>query len=126
MARSLVSIVVPTYNRASLACRAIDSALAQTWPNLEVVVVDDGSTDDTQTALAAYASDPRVVCVRHERNRGATQAKNTGLDRLTGEFATILDSDDVLVPGAVERLMMEFARLGDEYGMVFANCVDAA
>lgn len=125
MARPLVSIVVPTYNRASLACRAIESALAQTWPNVEVVVVDDGSTDDTQAALTAYASDPRVVRVRHDRNQGATQAKNTGLDRLTGEFATILDSDDTLVPDAVDRLMREFARLGDAYGMVFANCVDA-
>lgn len=126
MARPLVSIVVPTYNRASLACRAIDSALAQTWPAIEVVVVDDGSTDDTSAALEAYASDPRVVCVRHELNRGATAAKNTGLDRLTGEFATILDSDDTLVPGAVERLVHEFERLGDDYGMVFANCADAS
>lgn len=126
MTRPLVSIVIPTYNRASKVRRAIDSALAQTWSPVEVVVVDDGSTDDTQDALATYASDARVVCVRHDRNRGATAAKNTGLDRVTGVFATILDSDDTLVPGAVERLLREFDRLGEAYGMVFANCADAA
>ncbi len=126
MAHPLVTIVIPTYNRAQLARRAIDSALAQTWPAVDVVVVDDGSTDGTWDALESYAGEPRVRRVRHAVNRGVTAAKNTGLDNVTGTFTTILDSDDELVPGAVERLMDEFARLGDSYGMVFANCADAA
>ena len=122
----LVSLVVPTYNRAHLVTRAIDSALAQTWRDIEIVVVDDGSTDATAAALAAYAGNAAVRVIRHPLNRGATAAKNTGLNALRGEFASILDSDDELVPHAIETLIAAFDRLGQDVGMVFANCLDRA
>jgi glycosyltransferase involved in cell wall biosynthesis len=77
--RPAVTIIVTTYDRARLVPRAIDSVLRQTYPNVDLVVVDDGSRDDTSEVLAQYDDDPRVRIVRHDRNRGVTAAKNTGL-----------------------------------------------
>ena len=120
----LVSITVPTYNRAALVTKAIDSLLVQTYPNIEVIVVDDGSTDATAETLGRYASDPRVRVVRHEQNRGVTAAKNTGIDAMNGVYGGILDSDDELLPGAVGTLLSTFESLGPDVGVVFADCVD--
>ena len=89
----LVSVIIPIYNRAHLIGAAVDSALAQTYQELEVIVVDDGSTDGLQTMLAAI-SDPRVHVVVHPRNRGAAAARNSGIAAARGEFLAFLDSDD--------------------------------
>src|SRR6056297_986237 len=85
-----VSVIIPTYNRAKTLLRAIDSALAQTIDDLEVVVVDDGSTDNTESVLAAY-DDPRVRPVIHETNQGANVARNTGLEHARGEYVAALE-----------------------------------
>lgn len=98
----LVSVIVPTYNRAATLPRAIDSALAQTVDDLEVVVVDDGSTDDTASVLAAF-DDPRLRTVVHATNRGANVARNTGIDHARGEYVAFLDSDDEWLPTKLER-----------------------
>ncbi|MGC4085035.1 MAG: glycosyltransferase family 2 protein [Vicinamibacterales bacterium] len=121
----LVTIIIPTYNRAALVRRAIDSAVAQSYRPLEIVVVDDGSTDDTSLTLEPYLEQGLVRVVRHARNLGATAAKNSGLDAVHGSCATILDSDDELLPEAVQTIMDTFTRLGPDVGMVVANCVDA-
>ncbi|MDS0477599.1 glycosyltransferase [Natrinema sp. 1APR25-10V2] len=97
-----VSVIIPTYNRAETLPRAIDSALAQTLDDLEVVVVDDGSTDDTDSVLAGY-EDPRVRPVTHATNRGANVARNTGIERARGEYVAFLDSDDSWHPEKLER-----------------------
>ncbi len=120
----LVSVIITTYNRAELVGRAIESVLGQSYPNLEVVVVDDGSTDGTAQALQRYESDPRVRIIRHPQNRGVTAAKNTGLDEVQGVYTTMVDSDDELLPEAIETLVGLLERLGQDYGMVFANCFD--
>ena len=121
-----VAIVVPTYNRAGLVVRAIDSALAQTYENLDVVVVDDGSTDDTWAVLQAYRPEPRVRLVRLDRNRGVTAAKNAGLDAIDGgtPYVGILDSDDTLTPDAIAALVGVFQATGDRYSQVFGWCRD--
>jgi len=93
----LVSVVIPVYNRAHLIGRAVSSALTQTYRNLEIVVVDDASTDDLAVALAKLAN-PRLHCVTHPRNRGAAAARNTGIAAAKGEFIAFLDSDDVWLP----------------------------
>lgn len=91
----LLSIVLNTYNRAELLPRAIDSVLVQSYHDMELVVVDDGSTDDTATVVAAY-TDPRVRSVRRN-NGGLAAARNTGLAAACGEFVAFMDDDDQVV-----------------------------
>ena len=90
-----VSVVIPTYNRASMVGDAIESALAQTYAPLEVIVVDDGSTDDTEGAVRQFG--PRVRYVRQE-NSGVGAARNAGLAVARGEAIAFLDSDDLWLP----------------------------
>ncbi|MGC4085032.1 MAG: glycosyltransferase family 2 protein [Vicinamibacterales bacterium] len=122
--RPLVSIAIPTYNRATLVTRAIESVLAQTYPTIEVIVVDDGSTDTTVELLAPYVERHKIRLVQHARNLGTMAAKNSGIDAMTGAFGGLLDSDDELLPDAVETLMQVFDAKGSQAGLVFGNCVD--
>ena len=121
----LVSVAITTYNRATLVTRAIESVLQQTHRNLEIIVVDDGSTDNTSAVLDPYAAkDARIKVVRHARNRGVNAAKNTALDAARGVYTTLLDSDDELLPHGVETFVRMFDEWGPEYGMMVCNCVD--
>ncbi|MFN2323700.1 MAG: glycosyltransferase [Trueperaceae bacterium] len=96
--RPLASIVVPVYDGAAFVREAVDSALAQTYPDLEVVVVDDGSRDATPRIVDALAErDPRVR-VHHQANRGLSGARNAGIDRARGAYVAFLDADDWLLP----------------------------
>jgi glycosyltransferase involved in cell wall biosynthesis len=97
-----VSVVVPAYERGDVVGRAIDSALAQTIEDIEVLVVDDGSSDDTEAVVAAY-DDERVRYLAHETNRGVSAARNTGVDAATGEYVAFLDSDDEWLPRKLAR-----------------------
>lgn len=90
------SIVIPTYNRSSSVMDTLRSCLEQTYNNLEIVVVDDGSTDDTREVLAAI-EDPRLVVV-HQENAGPAAARNHGMRKATGEYIAFLDSDDSWYP----------------------------
>lgn len=96
-----VSVVVPTYNRATVLARAIRSVLTQRGPDREVVVVDDGSTDDTRSVVDRFDA---VRYIRLEHNRGVSGARNRGLDATDGEYVLLLDSDDALVDGALAAL----------------------
>jgi glycosyltransferase involved in cell wall biosynthesis len=104
--RAGVSVVIPTYNRSALVREAVDSVLAQTHPDVEVIVVDDGSTDDTPSVLAAYGDRIRVIC---KENAGGTAARNTGLEAAGGEFVNVLDHDDLFRPDKIERQLRMFA-----------------
>lgn len=104
----MISIVMATYNRAALLPRAIDSILAQSWREWELIVVDDGSTDDTAAVMAERYADPRIRYHRLERNRGATYARNYGLDRVRGDYFLVWDSDDVLYPEALATVRAAF------------------
>jgi glycosyltransferase involved in cell wall biosynthesis len=103
----MISVVLATYDRAATLQRAIDSVLRQTLADWELIVVDDGSTDGTAELLAGII-DRRVIVCRHETNRGTAAAKNTGFDHIRGEWATTLDSDDEMVPEALQ-VMLECA-----------------
>lgn len=105
--RLLVSIVIPTYNRCALLRSTVDSVLAQTYPNIEVIVVDDGSTDDTPAMLAGYGD--RLTVLRQE-NRGGTAARNAGIAASRGAFVSVLDHDDLLLPEKVEKQIRLFER----------------
>lgn len=98
-----VSITIPTYNRSVLVRDAIDSALAQTFEDIEVVVIDDGSTDDTRKVVESY-EDPRVKYF-YKENGGCSSARNSGLDHCTGEYIGFLDSDDLWPENFVEVLL---------------------
>jgi glycosyltransferase involved in cell wall biosynthesis len=91
-----VSVIIPTYNRAGMLTAAIDSVLAQDFTDFELIVVDDGSTDDTLEILTAYGS--RIQVIR-QRNQGVSAARNRGIAAASGRFITFLDSDDLWLPG---------------------------
>lgn len=116
----LVSIIVPTYNRAYCLARTIDSALAQTYRNLEVLIIDDGSTDDTRALVETrYGNEPRVRYIFQE-NQGVSVARNTGIEAVRGEFAALLDSDDVWYPWKLEAQIAAL-RAFPEVGMVWTD-----
>ena len=97
-ASGLVSIIIPTYNRAQLVDRAIRSALAQTYRPVEIIVVDDGSTDDTARVLRAFGNKIQVI---RQPNQGRSIARNHGLETATGDYVAFLDSDDVWAADAM-------------------------
>ena len=90
----LVSVVLPTYNRARLLSNAIQTVLNQSHSNLELIIVDDGSDDDTPQVVAGFG-DPRVRYTAHSVNRGAAAACNTGIRLATGDYVAFQDSDDI-------------------------------
>jgi glycosyltransferase involved in cell wall biosynthesis len=96
------SVVIPTYNRGRMILKTLGSVFAQTFSDFEVVVVDDGSTDDTARVLAPYSESGQIVYVRHGRNRERASARNTGMERAAGEYLTFLDSDDLMYPANLE------------------------
>lgn len=103
--QDLISIVIPVYNVESYLEECIESALKQTYPHLEIILVNDGSTDQSGDLCNRYAADYPSIRVIHQENKGASVAKNTGIAHAGGVFVTLLDSDDVLVdPMMVQTL----------------------
>ena len=90
-----VSIIIPTYNRKACVLEAVDSVLAQTYEDFELIVVDDGSTDGTRKALEQYGERLHYLC---QANQGVSAARNSGLALSQGEFIAFLDSDDLWLP----------------------------
>ena len=114
------TVVIPAYNRAAVVRRAIESVFAQTRQDFEIMVVDDGSQDDTVATVAAIG-DPRVTLLRHERNRGAGPARNTGIRGGTAPYVAFLDSDDEWLPTRLDRMLSVFERSGPDVGMVYTG-----
>ena len=106
-----VSVLMPAYNAATTIPAAIESLLNQTWANIELIAVDDGSKDNTWRVIQSFAArDPRVVALRHDQNRGAYAARNTALKSASGDFVTVNDADDWSHP---ERLAVQVLGLLD-------------
>ncbi|MEA2108856.1 MAG: glycosyltransferase [Pseudomonadota bacterium] len=101
--KPLVSVIIPTFNRAAMVVEAVDSVLAQSYQPLEIIVVDDGSTDDTRVRLAAYGECVKVI--RRPLNSGVSAARNCGIRRSCGSYVALLDSDDLWLPDKIERQM---------------------
>jgi glycosyltransferase involved in cell wall biosynthesis len=114
----LVSVILPTYNREKLLRRAIQSVLDQTYRNIELIVVDDGSTDGTGAVVTAL-NDPRIRYIRLEKNSGANVARNNGIRAARGDFIGFQDSDDEWFPNKLERQMQVFAGAPPEVGVVY-------
>ena len=103
MQPGLVSVIVPVHNRPSLVREAVASVLAQTHRPLEILLVDDGSTDETPSVLAAVAAEHPEIRVLRQANAGPGAARELGRVHASGEFIQYLDSDDLLLPGKLER-----------------------
>lgn len=115
----LVSVVVPTHDRADQVGGAVESVLAQTYADLEVVVVDDASTDRTPSVLDAYAEDDRVRVLRNETNRGVAATRNRGLNAARGQYVCPLDDDDRWHPEKLSRQVERLESLGEGYCGVY-------
>ena len=102
----LVSVIIPCYNQAHFLSESVESALSQTYPRSETVVVDDGSPDGTAEVMARYSG---IVRVRQD-NRGLAEARNAGFRASTGDYVLFLDADDRLMPNAVEAHLSCFAK----------------
>ena len=119
----LVSVVIPVYNGERFVAEAIDSALAQSLSNLEIIVVDDGSTDGTSRTLATFGSRIRV---HRQANRGVASARNAGAGQARGSYIAFLDADDVWLPDKLERQMPLFASPGVALVYSGVRVVDSA
>jgi len=113
----LVSVVIPTYNRATIVRAAIDSVVGQSYSNVEVVVVDDGSRDDTRSVVESYGLPVRYL---HQVNSGVSAARNRGFAAARGEFIALLDSDDAFLPWKLEA-QVRVLRAHPEVGMVWTD-----
>ncbi len=112
--RQLVSVVIPTYNRASYIRDALESVFRQTFRDHEIIVVDDGSTDDTKQVLAPFMNRIRYL---YQENRGEAAARNRGIGESRSEWIAFLDSDDMWEPQALETLL-QAARSNPEAGLI--------
>ena len=108
MAEASISVVMPTYNRAAFICAALDSLALQSYPAVEVLVVDDRSTDDTRARVEGHALAPRIRYHLQTQNQGASVARNVGVDMASGEVIVFLDSDDLLAPQHHRRVAEAF------------------
>ena len=119
VAEPRVSIIMPTYNRGLMLSRAMESALSQTYSDYELIVVDDGSSEDVASVVSQFA-DPRITYFRHETNRGQSSAINTGLDLSRGEFIAFLDDDDLWLPFKLEKQVGLLDSSPNEVAMIYA------
>lgn len=112
---SKVSVIIPTYNTGHYICQAIDSVLRQTYPHYEIIVVDDGSTDDTTARLKSYSDHITYV---YQLNQGVSVARNHGLRLADGEFVVFLDADDFVIS---EKLSLQVAEFKNHPGIGIVN-----
>lgn len=111
----IVSIIIPCFNYARFLPDAIESSLGQTYARCEVIVVDDGSTDDTRDVAKTYGDSIRYI---YQENAGLSAARNTGIRSSSGGFLVFLDADDRVKPEMVTSSMEVMQRLGDDFGIV--------
>lgn len=115
---SLVSAIIPTYNRLGTICAAIDSVLAQTYSPIEIIVVDDGSTDDTIVRLSPYKDKIRIF---RQENAGVSAARNAGVRVSQGPILSFLDSDDTWLPKKIERQVALLEAAGTSVACCISN-----
>ena len=113
-----ISVIIPVYKTEAYLKRCIDSILAQTWTNLQIIAVDDGSPDRSGAILDEYAKRDSRVTVIHQENKGVSAARNAGLAAAVGDYIGFVDSDDALAPDMYEVLI----RLAKEHNAPIAHC----
>lgn len=118
---SLVTIIIPCYNQARFLGGALDSALAQDYDSLEIIVVNDGSTDDFAAQILPYQNNPRIKIITQE-NRGLPAARNRGIQASGGEYLKFLDADDALAPNAISVQVKAFQK-NPALGLVYCDLI---
>ncbi len=116
---TLISVVLPTFNREKLIARSISSILNQTYKNFELIVVDDGSTDNTEQVVRAI-HDPRIIYIKNE-HRGGAAARNTGIQAARGAYIAFQDSDDEWFPSKLEKQLDVFMSAANTIGVVYTG-----
>jgi glycosyltransferase involved in cell wall biosynthesis len=124
MDENIVSVVIPTYNRAGSILAAVDSVLSQDCTGLEVLVVDDGSQDETRSVLDAYIRSAQIVYIHQENSGKPSRARNTGIRQAQGRYLAFLDSDDVWLEGKL-ALCLDALREQKKAGLVFSDYIIA-
>lgn len=115
-----ISVILPTHNRARLLGKAVQSVLNQTYQNFELIIVDDGSKDNTKKAMQEF-TDPRIKYVVHQQNRGAAAARNTGIKCAKGKYIAFQDSDDEWSPNKLELQMEIFNKLPYNVDIIYTD-----
>ena len=115
----LISVIVPTYNRAHFLKEAIESVLAQTYKNLEIIIVDDGSTDNTSKLVEKF-TDKRIIYL-YQDNKGVSSARNKGILKTKGEYISFLDSDDIWLPQKLQKQLEVFKTSRFNPGVVYTG-----
>lgn len=121
----LVSVIVPCFNSETYVRRTIESVLAQDYPSLEVIAVDDGSTDSTLTVLSSFADRIRVFTHAGNRNLGQSAATNLGIEKSNGDIIAFIDSDDLWFPGKLAK-QIEILRKQADVGVVYCGAIAIA
>lgn len=116
----VVSVIIPTYNRAHSIGKSIKSILTQTYQNFEVIVVDDRSTDNTEEIVKSF-NDPRIKYIQHQHNSGAAIARNTGIENSLGRYIAFLDSDDEWLPAKLAKQVELLQQSKPEVGVVYTG-----
>ena len=117
IANPLVSVIIPTYNRNNIISRAIDSVIKQTYDNIEIIVVDDGSTDNTKQILRQFRGKVKYI---YKINGGVSSARNKGIEEAKGELIAFLDSDDYWMPDKIEK-QIKYLIINKERSGVLTN-----
>jgi teichuronic acid biosynthesis glycosyltransferase TuaG len=122
-----VSVITPTYNAAAFIADTIRSVQAQTFPDWEMILVDDASTDETAEIVAAFAgTDSRLKLIRLERNSGTGVARDTATNAATGRYIAFLDADDLWKPEKLEKQLEDISLSGKPFSFSFYDCMDEA
>ena len=121
----LVSVIIPTYNRAYLIEQAIYSVLNQTYPNIELIIVDDASNDNTESIIKNF-NDARISCIKQKQHAGAAAARNKGILESRGEFISFLDSDDTINPEKIQKQVNAILNADEDVAAVYCglNLID--
>lgn len=123
--RPKISVIIPTYYRANLLLRAIESILNQTFENFELVIVNDASPDNTEEVVKSF-SDKRIVYIKHQRNRGILAAYNSGFNVAKGDYIVTISNDDEFLPNAFETIVTSFAEFSSKgVKIMWFDCIDA-
>jgi glycosyltransferase involved in cell wall biosynthesis len=117
----LVTVVIPTYNRANYIQRGIESVLRQTMGRWKLLIVDDGSKDRTKKVVGRYANDPRIKYVKLKNNRGVCYTLNHALSFVDTKYFSQLDADDWYEPDTLERCVKKMEEMGPKYAIIYGN-----